>query len=143
MLHIINNINDPLISLIKDDPVRPEISASNRISENKEIIVLIEDKTPSAAVCISYQTFVPKTIEDLIGEDNPTIAIFYTIWSYKKDAGKRLLFAAKNFIKENKPTINRFITLSPQTEMARKFHLGNGAFELNMNKTSVNYEYNN
>lgn len=141
MIHIINDINDTLIDLIKDDPVRPEISADNRVSDNKEILVLIEDETPSAVVCVSYQNTVPKTTDELVGEDNPNIAIFYTIWSYKKEAGKRLLFAAKEYIKDNKKTVSRFVTLSPQTEMARKFHIGNGAFELSYNETSVNYEY--
>ena len=142
MLYVINDVNNPLIRLIKDDPVRPEISAEDRVSKNKEILVLIEDDTPSAAVCISYQNSVPKTTDELIGEDNPTIAIFYTIWSYKKEAGKRLLFAAKDYIKDSKVTVKRFVTLSPQTDMARKFHTGNGAFELSYNETSVNFEYN-
>ncbi len=141
MIHVINNVDDPLLNLVNDDPVRPEIPAEDRVLDNKEILVLIEDETPSAAVCISYQNSVPKTTEELVGEDDPTIAIFYTIWSYKKDAGKRLLFAAKDYIKDNKKTINRFITLSPQTEMARKFHTGNGAVELSYNNESVNYEY--
>ncbi len=141
MIHVINNINDPLISVVKDDPVRPELSEKFRIEDNKEILVLIEDDTPSAAVCISYQDFVPKRVEELKGDSNSSIAIFYTIWSYKKEAGKRLLFAAKDYIKENKKTVKRFITLSPQTEMARNFHIGNGAFELSYNKESVNYEY--
>jgi len=37
--------------------------------------------------------------------------------------------------------VKRFITLSPQTEMARRFHLRNGAVVLQVNTTSVNYEY--
>lgn len=141
MLHIINNIYDPLISVIEDDPIRPEIPAHERVSSNKEIIVLIEDDTPSAAVCISYQNSVPKNTNELVGGDNPHVAVFYTIWSYKKDAGKRLFFAAKEYIKEHRSTISRFITLSPQTDMARKFHTNNGAIELRVNEESVNYEY--
>ena len=89
MIHVINNVNDPLISLVKDDPVRPEIPAEDRVTNNKEILVLIEDDTPSAAVCISYQNSVPTKTDELIGEDDPTIAIFYTIWSYKKEAGNQ------------------------------------------------------
>ena len=50
-----------------------------------------------------------------------------------------VLTVAKH-IKETKP-VNRYVTLSPQTEMARKFHLANGATVLQVNSTSVNYEY--
>jgi hypothetical protein len=37
--------------------------------------------------------------------------------------------------------LHRLITLSPLTDMARKFHLNNGAKELRVNKTTVNFEY--
>ena len=37
--------------------------------------------------------------------------------------------------------LNRLVTLSPLTDMARKFHLRNGAKELQVNKTSQNFEY--
>ena len=50
-----------------------------------------------------------------------------------------VLTVAKH-IKESKP-VDRYVTLSPQTEMARKFHLANGATVLEVNSTSVNYEY--
>ena len=37
--------------------------------------------------------------------------------------------------------LNRLVTLSPLTEMARKFHLRNGAVELQVNETTQNFEY--
>jgi len=37
--------------------------------------------------------------------------------------------------------LNRLVTLSPLTQMARDFHLRNGAKELQVNKTSQNFEY--
>lgn len=142
MLHVITDINDPLIDLIKDDPVRPEIPADKRISNNKEIIVEIVDDKPAAVVCVSYQLFVPDQVEGLIAAArNPEIAVFYTIWSYKPGAGRRLIFSAREYILENKKTVKRFVTLSPCTEMARKFHLQNGAVVLRENEWSVNYEY--
>jgi hypothetical protein len=39
------------------------------------------------------------------------------------------------------PEIDRFVTLSPKTEMAKRFHLKNGAVVLRENDTTVNYEY--
>jgi hypothetical protein len=44
-------------------------------------------------------------------------------------------------IKERFPTVTRFVTLSPKTEMARRFHHKNGATTLRENSESVNYEY--
>ena len=37
--------------------------------------------------------------------------------------------------------LNRPITLSPLTEMARNFHLNNGAIELQVNEETQNFEY--
>jgi len=33
------------------------------------------------------------------------------------------------------------ITMSPKTDMARDFHIRNGATVLRINRTTVNYEY--
>ena len=38
-------------------------------------------------------------------------------------------------------SFNRLVTLSPLTDMARKFHLRNGAVELQVNETTQNFEY--
>jgi hypothetical protein len=140
-IHVVNDIQDPLLWLVKDDPVRKDIYQIERIIGNKEIMVLIEDEKPSAVVCISYQDFIPSSENDLISSNNATIAIFYTIWSYKPGSGKKLLFKAKDYIKENRKNIGRFITLSPLTFTASRFHTNNGAKVLRVNKTSVNYEY--
>jgi hypothetical protein len=69
------------------------------------------------------------------------MAIFYTIWSYKPGAGRDLILNAVSYIKSNKPHISRFVTLSPPTEMARRFHLKNGASVFRNNTETVNYEY--
>ena len=141
MIHVITDIHDPLLNLVKDDPVRTDIYQIERVIGNKEVIVLLEDNNPTAVTCISYQDHIPEDIQDLISSDNPSIAVFYTIWSYKPRAGKKLLFKAKDYIKENKLSVKRFVTLSPPTDMARRFHTLNGAVELRVNKDSVNYEY--
>ncbi len=140
MIHVVNDIADPLLYLVKDDPVRPNMYQIERILGNKEVLVLMEDD-PAAVVCVSYQDHIPESEKDLISSDNPSIAIFYTIWSYKPGSGRRLLFKAKDYIKEHRPYIKRFITLSPQTFTASRFHTNNGAKILRVNKDSVNYEY--
>ena len=37
--------------------------------------------------------------------------------------------------------LDRLVTLSPLTEMATKFHSGNGAKLMKINKTTQNFEY--
>jgi hypothetical protein len=140
MLKIINTITDPLVDLIKDDPVRPAIPTQARIHDHAEILVLMENDAPAAVVCVAYLDQVPTT-ETELGKTGDNIAAFYTIWSYQPGAGRRLIRAARLHIALNRPTITRYVTLSPKTEMARKFHTSNGAKTLKENDETVNYEY--
>jgi len=71
----------------------------------------------------------------------PTTAIFYTIWSYAPGAGVELLRETVAQIIAQFPTIERFVTLSPKTEMARRFHHKNGATTFRENEDTINYEY--
>jgi hypothetical protein len=71
----------------------------------------------------------------------PTTAIFYTIWSYAPGAGAELLRETVAQIKKQFPSIDRFVTLSPKTDMAKRFHLKNGADVYRENPNTVNYEY--
>ena len=143
MLHIIDSLTDPLIKLIQDDPVRPDIPVDFRISNNNQIFVLLDDdNNHQAVVCVAYKDYIPADEDQLMhASELPTTAVFYTIWSYTPGSGKKLIRQAKKSIEENKPTITKFVTLSPRTEMARTFHLKNGASIFRENETSVNYEY--
>jgi hypothetical protein len=67
--------------------------------------------------------------------------VFYTIWSYAQGAGRRLIEAAQQDIKTHEPEITTYVTLSPKTEMARRFHHKNGATTYRENADSVNYLY--
>lgn len=143
MLNFIKDITDPVLEYIKDDPVRPEIPREFRVSGNRFVSVLMEEQ-PRAMVCVSLHDFVPRTVEDLARDaEAPTTAIFYTIWSYAPGAATELLFQTVALIKQRYPGVTRFVTLSPKTDMARKFHLKNGAFILQENDTTINYEYLN
>ncbi len=142
MLTFINDLTSPIINYIKDDPVRPDIPAEMRVSKHKFISVLEENSQPKAIVCVSLHDFVPSEVSELFKDPEvPTTAIFYTIWSYAPGAGAELLRGTVEKIKETFPTIIRFVTLSPKTDMARKFHLKNGAVVFRENNDTVNYEY--
>lgn len=143
-LHTINSLSDPLLALVADDPVRPEIAAEFRVSEVSEIIVGQDEYgKPTAVVCVLYRDSVPRSREELLefASYEPSVAVFYTIWSYQPGAGRKLIVAARKYIESNKSHITKYVTLSPPTEMARVFHLRNGASVLNVNKDSVNYSY--
>jgi hypothetical protein len=93
-------------------------------------------------VCVSLQNTVPTDVVDLGSTDTDVdTAIFYTIWSYAAGAGTELLLSAVDNIRESYPQIKRFVTLSPKTEMARRFHIKNGAVVFRENTNTVNYEY--
>ncbi len=140
MLYIINSLNDPWIHLLKDDPVRPSIPTASRIHDHAEIFVLLEGLEPRAVTCVAYLDRVP-TKESELGLAGERVAAFYTICRYAPGAGRSLIQQAQKYIKENKQQIERFVTLSPKTEMARRFHLKNGAHTLQDNEDTVNYEY--
>jgi len=144
MLHIISSQSDPLAQLIKDDPVRPEIDLEFRVSDSSEIIVALDEYgKPAAVVCVLYRDSVPRSREELLeyASYEPVVAVFYTIWSYVPGAGRKLIVAARSHIQSSRPSIKKYVTLSPPTEMARVFHLRNGAQVLNINADSVNYSY--
>jgi hypothetical protein len=141
---------DYYLNFIKDDPVRPHLPTFWRVDPNREVYVLEDDETNEvqAVICVAYCNEVPTdegelekfstpaTTDDPIGN----IAVFYTVWSYKPGAGRKLVLGTAQLIRDTMQ-VTRFVTLSPQTEMARQFHLRNGAVVLQVNTTSVNYEY--
>jgi hypothetical protein len=143
MLHIINTLEDQFASLIKDDPVRPEIPLTSRVNSNSKIFVLkdAEDK-PLAVTCVKFLSEIPSSVEALADTViNTNTAVFYTIWSYAAGAGKRLIEEAQAEIRREHPEVENYVTLSPKTEMARKFHHKNGAETFRENEDTVNYLY--
>ena len=143
MLQFITDLTSPLLEFLKDDPVRPDIPREYRVTNNRFVSALVEDQ-PQAIVCVSLHDFVPSAVNELdLTAHTPTTAIFYTIWSYAPGAGAVLLRETVAGIRQQYPTIQRFVTLSPKTDMARRFHLKNGAFVMRENADTVNYEYCN
>ena len=136
-----------------EDPVRPELDVIFRRSYGRKIFGVKYKKEICAIMCFGFTNEVPKTVKELdlmtrdaylksvqrdqnIGQ----IAIAYTIWSKKKGGGKLIVKEVFKMIKKSN-YLNRLITLSPLTEMARNFHLNNGAIELQVNEETQNFEY--
>jgi len=144
MLHFIKDISHRLLEFIKDDPVRPEIPTNYRVSDGRMVAALTDESAdnPDAMVCVSFHDFVPEDVKDLDNTTQvPTTAVFYTIWSYKAGKGAELLYQAVKGIQDQYPSVNRFVTLSPKTNLARRFHLKNGAIVFRENVETINYEY--
>tara|TARA_B110000967_G_C18745720_1_gene490111 strand:+ start:447 stop:986 length:540 start_codon:yes stop_codon:yes gene_type:complete len=137
----------------KEDPVRPELDVVFRRSYGRKIYAVKYRKKICAIMCFGFTNDIPKTIKelDLMTRDAylmsaqrdqniGKIAIAYTIWSKKKGGGKLIVKEVFKMIKKSNH-LNRLITLSPLTEMARNFHLNNGAKELQVNQETQNFEY--
>jgi hypothetical protein len=130
-------------NIIKDDPVRPHLDMEWRMQNGRAVFAL-EDETAGiidAVVCVAFTNGVAITEEDLNNTKNPNTAMFYSVWSYTKGAGRKIIFITTEVIKRDYPHINRFVTLSPLTLMAETFHLNNGAKFLKKGLTCQNFEY--
>tara|TARA_B100000579_G_C22633672_1_gene757940 strand:- start:219 stop:758 length:540 start_codon:yes stop_codon:yes gene_type:complete len=138
---------------IEEDPVRPELDIEFRRSYGRKIFGVQYKKKIHAIMCFGFTNEIPTNVRELdlmtrdaylksaqrdqkIGQ----IAIAYTVWSKKKGGGKLIVKEVFKMIKKSNH-LNRLVTLSPLTDMARKFHLRNGAVELKINEETQNFEY--
>jgi hypothetical protein len=69
-----------------------------------------------------------------------TIAVAYTLWSYKKGAGRKIMKELKKYVKKIHH-LNKIVTLSPLTPVATHYHISNGARLIQVNPSSQNFEY--
>mgnify|MGYP001387125184 CR=1 FL=1 len=145
---MLREIQDDELQLLDDDPVRPGISIDEKMDGGK-VLVLENEGMVDAVICMMFTNEVPITDKELLdfskqriqdGKEG-SIAMFYTLWSYKKGSRREIVFEAQKWLKEEMPEIKRYVTLSPLTEMARRFHLRNGAKELQVNSETQNFEY--
>ena len=155
---MITNIGKEIVdTIIKDDPVRPHLNADFRTSSHREVYALYEDKYAEqhfpdndikAVICVAYTNEVPKDEHELdlysqqACQDGQrgNIAVFYTVWSYSKGAGREIVNTVAKQL-HNEKRAERFITLSPLTEMAERFHIKNGAELLEKHNSCQNFEY--
>ena len=120
--------------------IRPHLAADWRMRSGREVYALRENDEITAVICVAYMDEVPTCEQDMKwpGID---IAVFYTVWSYKKGAGRKIVLDTAKHIKKVHPNIKRFVTLSPLTEMAERFHLRNGATLLAKHPYAQNFAY--
>jgi hypothetical protein len=117
-----------------EDPVRPELDVSYRRSHGRKIFGVKYKKEICAIMCFGFTDEVPTSVKelDLMTRDAHLksahrdqnigkLAIAYTIWSKKKGGGKLIVKEIFKMIKKSNH-LDRLITLSPLTDMARNFH---------------------
>jgi hypothetical protein len=91
---------------------------------------------------VKFLADIPESVTDLADAVvNTNTAVFYTIWSYAAGAGRELIEQAQAQITQEHPEVKTFVTLSPKTEMAQRFHHKNGAITFRENADSINYLY--
>jgi len=136
-----------------EDPVRPELDNWFRQQYGRKIYGLKDGDEIVAVMCFAFTNEVPASVEELdtmskqahtesinTAQAQGKIAIAYTVWSRKRGGGQKIVEEVYKMIKKSN-YLTRLVTLSPMTDMARRFHTKNGAKELRVNKTTVNFEY--
>ena len=130
----LNKVTNPTDVNIKDDPVR-NVSYKFRTTHGRKIYTI----PGKAVVCIANTIKLPITMQELEIYSEPNakeFTIFYTVWSYEKGYGRLILNELLQLLQTK-----RYVTLSPKTEMAKKFHIRNGAKLIADNDSSYNFEY--
>jgi hypothetical protein len=100
----------------------------------------MENQQRTATVCVAWLDSVPDSEDGMLIMPRGFKAVAYTIWSTAPGAGRKLITAVQEMVKEN-PLCEGMYTLSPPTEMARRFHISNGARVYRINEQTINYHY--
>ena len=138
---------------VEEDPVRPELDNEFRTGFGRKIYGVEYQGEIHAVMCFAYTNEIPKSVDELEklstdaflqsamrDQKGGQIAIAYTVWSKKKGGGKLIVKEVFKKIKKSNH-LNRLVTLSPLTEMAKNFHERNGAKLVQINETTQNFEY--
>ena len=144
---------------IADDPVRPHLSAEFRTTNGRQVWGLFEDQyavehvpldKPRAIICVVFAYDAPRDEHELDiysnsyangGPLSANTAVFYTVWSYGQGAGRELVNTLAAHILNTRSEIERWVTLSPLTDMAARFHTKNGAQLRSVHDTCQVFEY--
>ena len=113
----LNNID------VSEDPVRPELTLSFRITHGRKIFGLKYNNEIESIACVAICPEIPYTVRemDYMSRVGGKIVIAYTVWSRKKGAGKEIVKKLNKWAIEN--NYERLVTLSPLHQWLRTFIL--------------------
>ena len=155
---------------IKDDPIHPDLFEDDtlRFEDNFHVFADADvdgdtgEVIVNAMLCAVISPFVLRQEADLreLATESGTLNDFeealvsitgreglasvltpYSLWSYRKGAGKKLVNTLLDVVPVKFPEVTHIITMSPPTKIAMDFHIGNGAVLLSPNVETINYEY--
>jgi hypothetical protein len=144
MKHTIEIVSDRPELWKEGDPVRPELGVSFKTYPGRQVYGLRDSGGNYVAFCCVARTWdIPQDIMSLsrLTSEDGSVYVPYTVWSLRRGAGKAIISELLRLVRENDLGIKRVVTLSPRTEMARNFHLRNGAKEVSSNIMTINFEY--
>ena len=145
MNHTLKKVTEQTHLWESSDPVRPELDTAFKTTPGRGVFGLLgEDGAWKAFLCYARVFLIPCSVEELeeFTREDGNVIIPYTVWSHEKGAGRTIINEVLNLIRSDaNMNIDRVVTLSPKTEMARKFHLRNKAVQFRMNSDTVNFEY--
>ncbi len=126
------------------DPVRPSLGVTFKTYPGRTVFGLKNETGGYDAFCCVAKTYdVPYDITSLssLTSEDGSVCVPYTVWSTKRGGGRAIINALIEYIKQSMEGIRRVVTLSPNTDMARNFHLRNGATEIKTHVVTANFEY--
>ena len=144
MNQTLENVTDRPSLWEATDPVRPELDVEFKTATGRGVFGLLgDDGEWKAFLCYARTFLIPKDVDELerLTVEDGNVIIPYTVWSHERGAGRAIINEVLKRVKDPALGIDRVVTLSPLTTMARKFHLRNNAKEFRMNETTVNFEY--
>ena len=126
------------------DPVRPELGVAYKTYPGRKVFGLKDENGEYVSFCcVARSADVPWDIMSLSNftSKEGTVYVPYTVWSLRRGAGKSIINAILDHVRNGSEVIRRVVTLSPNNDMARSFHLRNGAKEIATHIVTANFEY--
>lgn len=142
--------NEIADEITKDDPVRPDLPMGWRVQGTEREVYYLETRLGNhrgsigqvnAVLCLAMCEDIPISEEEILSMNTGDFVTCYSVWSNTKGAGRAIIFNVIDEIKAMAKKQYRYITMSPKTEMAKAFHLRNGAKLLQENEETYNFEY--
>ena len=145
MKYSLEHVTDKPALWESSDPVQPGLDVAFKTAKGRGVFGLKNNIGDwKAFMCYARTFLIPKDVDELtkFTNEDGNVVIPYTVWSHEKGSGRIIINEVLQYVRANPSFgVDRVVTLSPQTEMARRFHVRNGASVFRLNDETVNFEY--